>query len=109
MDLGFGLPSLPLDLPQEQKDRVLTGRDSLGKKYEVSALYEEGVRCRRWPRGCCQGQHRMEGCGTPLQEHPISDPSAKALERLLSLTSKAFLYVSYKVASQQKDTSPASH
>lgn len=38
-----GIPSLPLDLPREQKDGAfqhLTGRDSLGKKHEVFSPFE---------------------------------------------------------------------
>lgn len=57
-----------------------------------SALYEKGVRCSRWPRGCCQGQSRREGSGTPLKEHPVFDPSTTALRRSLSPTRNAFLY-----------------
>lgn len=38
-----GIPSLPLDLPREQKDGAFqrqTGRDSLGKKHEVFSPFE---------------------------------------------------------------------
>lgn len=55
---GFGLPSPPSGLPREEKDGVFqhqTGRDSSGKKREVSSPSQEGSLLQKMPEGPLSG------------------------------------------------------
>lgn len=71
VDLGFGLLSLPSDLPGEQKDGVFqrqTGRDSLGKKHEVFSPLGEGSSLQKMAKGPLSG---------PAQEGRQCHPTAR--------------------------------
>lgn len=88
LELGrSGFPSLPLDLPREQKDGAFqhqTGRDSLGKKHEVFSPFER--------ESAAEGGQEAAVCAR-TGGHPVFDPSTTALEHLLSPTRSTSLCV----------------
>lgn len=70
---GFGLPSPPSGLPREEKDGVFqhqTGRDSSGKKRDVSSPSQEGSLLQKMPEGPLSGPAQEGGQWNPTGRTP---------------------------------------